>query len=100
METNGLTNHLSRRLGKDKEIISKRTYKKEHLQYRYLLSADGFATAWKRPIWIMQSNSILFKVFSKEVQYFYNLLVPDENFILVRNDLSDMFEQMNQLNKD
>ena len=48
----------------------------------------------------MQSNSILFKVFSKEVQYFYYLLVPDENFILIRDDLSDMFEQMDRLNKD
>jgi hypothetical protein len=33
----------------------------EALQFKYLISIDGETAAWKRPEWIMASESVLFK---------------------------------------
>ena len=66
----------------------------EALKYKYLISIDGNTAAWKRPEWIMASNSVLFKTTSKFYQWFYDGLVPWHNYIPVRPDLTDVQEKL------
>lgn len=47
----------------------------EHIKYKYLISVDGEGSAWKRPCAILFSNSVLFKTYSKNIQWFYDKLV-------------------------
>lgn len=37
----------------------------EALWFKYLISIDGETAAWKRPEWIMASDSVLFKTTTK-----------------------------------
>jgi len=62
----------------------------EALEYKYLISIDGETAAWKRPEWIMASESVLFKTTTKFYQWYYDGLVPWVNYIPVRPDMSDV----------
>jgi len=60
------------------------------LQYKYLISIDGETAAWKRPEWIMASDSVLFKTTTQYYQWYYDGLIPWVNYIPVRPDMSDV----------
>jgi len=64
----------------------------DHIQYKYLISIDGFTSAWLRPNWIMASNSLLVKQESRRVEWFYHLLKPYVHYYPVANDLSNLLE--------
>ena len=66
----------------------------EALQYKYLISIDGETAAWKRPEWIMASQSVLVKTTTKYYQWYYDGLVPWMNYIPVRPDMSDVNEKL------
>ena len=67
----------------------------EALQYKYLISIDGETAAWKRPEWIMASQSVLMKTTTKYYQWYYDGLVPWLNYIPIRPDLTDVEEKLN-----
>ena len=66
----------------------------EALQYKYLISIDGETAAWKRPEWIMASQSVLVKTTTKYYQWYYDGLVPWFNYIPVRPDMTDVQEKL------
>ena len=59
-----------------KEIFDQTRSIEEHLHYKYLLSVDGSTASWKRPEWILASNSVLFKTTTPFYQWFYDGLKP------------------------
>ena len=69
----------------------------DHLKDKYLISIDGNTCAWKRVPWIMLSNSVLLKQASDHEQWFYPSLKNMENYLEVKNDLSDIFEKIEWL---
>ncbi len=53
----------------------------EQLKYKFILSIDGNSTAWDRVPWIMNSNSMLFKYESDNVNWYYGLMKDKEHYI-------------------
>ena len=49
--------------------------------YRHLLSLDGNTAAWDRPVWIMNSNSVLWKQDSDHVTWWSDLMRPWKEYI-------------------
>ena len=37
---------------------------------------------------------------SSNVQWFYDKIIPGEHFVSIKDDLSDMFTQMEEMNKN
>jgi hypothetical protein len=66
----------------------------EHLKYKYLISLDGHTAAWGRVPWIMLSNSVLFKTSGNFEEWFYPALKDKDNYIEVKEDLSDLLEKL------
>lgn len=66
----------------------------ESMEFKYLMSIDGMTAAWKRPSWIMASESVLFKTTTKFYQWYYDGLIPWVNYIPVRPDVSDLSEKI------
>ena len=63
-------------VGKNVTIKVRRVGRDEHFKYRFILTADGYTAGWKRPQWVLYSNSILFKPFSDIIQWFYDKMIP------------------------
>lgn len=68
-----------------KEISSNFISQEEQLKYKYILSIDGNTNAWDRPVWIMNSNSVLMKYTDQNTHngWYYSLLKENEHFISV-----------------
>lgn len=60
------------------------------LKYKYLVDIDGNANTYSRCFWILLSNSVLFKIDSEYVQWYYSLLQDNQNYISILPDLSDL----------
>jgi hypothetical protein len=66
----------------------------EALEFKYLISIDGETAAWKRPEWIMASDSVLLKPTTHYYQWYYDGLVPWVNYIPLRPDMTDMKDKL------
>lgn len=66
----------------------------EHLPYKYLISVDGMTASWLRIPWILYSDSVLVKQESSIIQWFYPALKPYVHYVPVKEDLSDLFQQI------
>lgn len=53
----------------------------EHIENKYLLSMDGWSSAWGRVPWILSSNSALVKHKSTTVQWFDSEMKKGEHYI-------------------
>ncbi len=62
----------------------------EHFKYKYLLDVDGNASTYSRCRWILLSNSVLLKVQSDWIQWYYKALKNDHHFIEIKSDLSNL----------
>ncbi len=69
----------------------------DHFAYKYLIDIDGNSCAYSRCRWIMLSNSVLLKCQSDNVQWYYDLLKPFENYIPINEDLSNLESQVEWL---
>lgn len=67
----------------------------EHLKYKYLLSVDGWTSAWVRVPWILSSNSVLLKQKSTTVQWFYGEMQEDKHYIEVSENFSSLSSLLN-----
>ena len=76
-----LSREVFRRSNYDLSIFTKRRSISEHVTYKYLISVDGYASAWKRIAYIAFTNSVLFKTSSPNMQWFYHKLTPGVNFV-------------------
>ena len=65
------------------------------LKYKLLLNIDGHTAAWTRPIWQLQSNSVMVKQNSQLTQWYYAALVPDIHFISVDPDPVAVINKIN-----
>eukprot|EP00301_Raphidiophrys_heterophryoidea_P007973 c13014_g2_i1.p1 GENE.c13014_g2_i1~~c13014_g2_i1.p1 ORF type:complete len:448 (-),score=116.56 c13014_g2_i1:127-1272(-) len=77
----------------------------EWLRYKYVMDLDGNTNSWDGLFWKLLSNSVVFKVTSKNnppyVEWYYPRLHAWEHFIPVKADLSDLEEKYNwALNND
>ena len=65
----------------------------DSLLYKYLLDIDGFSCSYSRMAWILNSNSLLLKVQSNKIQWYYNKLQPYVHYVPIRQDFSDLRSQ-------
>lgn len=84
---------MERRVGKE-NLTSEVVPFETHLKYRYLLTADGFGSPWKRTPSILFTNSLLLKPFSEKVQWFYDKMIPNVHYIPINEDLSDLTRKL------
>lgn len=86
----GVKNILDILWSKKPEFVSK----SDHIKYKYLASVDGHTCAWLRVPWIMLSNSVLLKQETNKIQWFYSAMKPYVHYIPLKEDISDIFLQI------
>lgn len=67
---------------------------RDHPQYKYLISVDAICAATPRFPLLLHSNSVVFKDMGKSHLWFIKALRPYEHFVPVKEDLSDLFTQL------
>jgi len=67
----------------------------EQLNYKYLPVLDGVMCTYPGYQWRLLSNSLAFKQNSSEIQWFYGALVPYVHYLPIKEDFSDIVEQIN-----
>jgi hypothetical protein len=72
----------------------------DHFAYKYLLDIDGNSCTYERCRWILLSNSVLLKPDSNNIQWYYHLLKPYENYVPLNDDLSNMVDIVNWLKQN
>ena len=80
----------------DSGFVRPRCGKLDYLKYRYIVDIDGNGNAWDGLFTAMLMGATVFKVTSPSGfrQWYYDKLVPWENYIPVKADLSDFDEQV------
>lgn len=66
----------------------------DHLVYKYLIDIDGNASTYSRYYWILRSKCLPIKVVSNFKQWYYPGLTAGRHFMPVKEDLSDLKEQL------
>ncbi|MBN2478894.1 MAG: hypothetical protein JXA94_01570, partial [Parachlamydiales bacterium] len=85
-------------IGKDidcKNLTKEFASVKDHFKYKYLPTIDGFMCTYSGYQWRLLSNSVAFKQESDEVQWFYSALKPYEHYVPIKDDMSDVIDQIN-----
>lgn len=67
---------------------------KKHLQYKYLVVADGNTCTYPRFYLGLYSGSVVFKDQTDDYQWFYRALKPGKHFIAVSKDFSNLPEKV------
>jgi len=86
--------HVINRIIGDTFPLVKKVPRAKHFAYKYLIDIDGNSCTYARCRWIMLSNSVLLKPDSANIQWYYSLLEPYENYIPLAADLSDIKDQI------
>jgi hypothetical protein len=66
----------------------------EHLQYKYLPVIDGIMCTYPGYQWRLLSDAVVFKQQSDQIQWFYGALEPYVHYVPIKNDLSDLIDQI------
>ena len=66
-----------------KNIFADHVSIEDQIKNKYILSIDGNTWAWNRPVWIMNSNSLLFKYEYDKIGWYYPLLKENEHYVSV-----------------
>ena len=64
------------------------------LSYKYHINLEGVTCVYPGYQWRLLSGSLVFKQESEEVQWFYYFLKPWVHYVPVREDLSDLIENI------
>lgn len=83
-----------KKLIQSKGLMGKWADKEDHLKYKYLIDIDGIACTFEHLYWLLTSNSVVLKQMTPNVQWYYQELEPYRHFIPVKEDLSDLVEQI------
>ncbi len=67
---------------------------KGHLKYKYLVIADGNTCTYPRLCMALASGSVVFKHETKNMQWFYRALKPNEHYVSLVVDFSDLPEKV------
>ena len=70
----------------------------DQLQYKYIYSVDGFASAWDRPVWVMSSNSLLIKDTTNYELWYDSLFKKDKHYI--ESTIDNIENNINFLNSN
>lgn len=89
--------HMNSLFGNDPEKYT--TKVKDHVQYKYIISLDGFVSAWERPVKIMHGRSVLL-YHSNYVQFFTPYIQEGKHYVGVKEDLSDLKDKVDWLSSD
>lgn len=65
-----------------------------HLQHKYQIVMDGSTAQFPGYLWRLLSGCLSFKQKSPVTQWFEAGLIPDIHYVLVENDLSDLFDKI------
>lgn len=88
---------ITYRNGKEKK--EKFMSKQEQLNYKYLIDIDGVGTAFDRPIWILNSNSVLFIYEdNKKIDNWKHFLIEDKHY--VKFNLKNIDDKITYYNKN
>ncbi len=79
---------------KKQGLLGKHISQGDHLKYKYLVDVDGNSCSFERYFWVLLSNCVVLKQITPNVQWYYSALKPYEHFIPVKQDLSDLMEQI------
>jgi hypothetical protein len=66
----------------------------EQLRYKYQILVDGNSSAYSHAYWTYLSSSVVFKEESKEIQWYNLALEPFVHYIPVKENFSDLIEQL------
>ncbi len=66
----------------------------EFLGYKYLPNLDGVMCAASAFLWRLLSDSVILKQESNEIQWFYGALEPYVHYVPIKNDFSNIIEQI------
>ncbi|NGX61643.1 MAG: hypothetical protein K940chlam9_01132 [Chlamydiae bacterium] len=72
----------------------KRLPYEEILKYKYQMWIDGNTASYSDSGWRLFSGSTVLKPVSKNIQWYYGALEPDQHYISVKEDLSDLIEKL------
>ena len=61
---------------------------------------DGNSASWSRLYWTLLSNSVVIKQNSNHMQWYYGCLKPWIHYVPVKNDLSNLEQIINLLEKN
>lgn len=81
-------------LMKAKGMVAGGVTKPAHLKYKYLVDVDGNSCSYERLFWLLLSNSLVLKQVTENVQWYYGGLEPYKHYVPVKEDLSDLVEQI------
>ena len=71
------------------------------MKYRYQVSLDGARCTWERVVWQLQSNCLMLKPDSTQVQWFYKGLKAGENYIRLKEITKEsLTNTVTELNKN
>lgn len=62
-------------------------------QYKYQICIDGTVAAYRFP-YLLAGDSVVFKQESPYYEHFYKKLIPNEHYIPIKRDLSDLVEKL------
>jgi len=72
----------------------------DHFLYKYLIDIDGNSCTYSRCRWIMLSNSVLLKLQSNNIQWYYHMLKPYENYVPINCDFSNIMDVLDWLTQN
>lgn len=68
--------------------------KEDMCKHKYILDIDGHSNAWDALFWKLYSNSVVLKVDGVWEQWYYDMLKPWIHYVPIKNDFSDINEQI------
>ena len=74
--------------------------KRHGYQYKYVLDIDGNSVSWTRLPYIMVGGSVPLKPDSEFSQWFYGAIKPYRHYVPVKDDMSDLVEQVQWLRQN
>jgi len=81
--------------------VGDKRHKWEQIANKYILCVDGYTSSWGRVPWILNSNSVLVKQKSTNVQWFYSEMKEGEHFLEIPENFEiNKFKEWALVNDD
>ncbi|KAL2720809.1 protein O-glucosyltransferase 2-like [Vespula squamosa] len=71
----------------------------QFFKHKYQLNIDGTVAAYRFP-YLLAGDSLVLKQKSKYYEFFYNDLIPETHYVLVKRDLSDLVDKIKWAKKN
>ena len=92
-DNSNLNNHLKKQFSR-RFSLRPFTTPEQHLNYKYLICVDGNTCSFPGLQWRLLSNSLVIKAKSKNIQWFYDGLIPDHHYLSVDRDLANLIPKI------